>query len=151
MLIDAFNEYYRAAFTGAVGTRPRVHGHPATWTTRTWSGLTSMPCWTRWRQRWPPSPSPSCRWRLSRCEDELPPELTADLPPGLLEAQADAAALSQAQLSAVVPDARHVIAAESSHYIQVQQPALVIEAIRQVVEGVRHPNTWYDLVSCCAP
>jgi pimeloyl-ACP methyl ester carboxylesterase len=50
-----------------------------------------------------------------------------------------------------VPDARHVIAAESGHYIQLEQPALVIEAIRQVVEGVRHPNTWSDLVYCCAP
>jgi len=48
-----------------------------------------------------------------------------------------------------VPGARHVIAAESSHYIQLEQPALVIEAIRQVVEGVRHPNTWSDLVACC--
>jgi hypothetical protein len=25
----------------------------------------------------------------------------------------------------------------------------VIEAIRQVVEGVRHPDTWYDLSFCC--
>jgi hypothetical protein len=30
------------------------------------------------------------------------------------------------------------------------QPELVIEAIRQVVEGVRHPDTWDDLTSCCA-
>ena len=84
-------------------------------------------------------------------EDELPPELTADLPPGLIDAAADAHRTGQAQLAALVPDARHVIAAESSHYIQLEQPALVIEAIRQVVEGVRHPNTWSDLVSCCAP
>jgi hypothetical protein len=26
----------------------------------------------------------------------------------------------------------------------------VIEAIRQVVEGVRSSDTWYDLTSCCA-
>ena len=38
----------------------------------------------------------------------------------------------------------------TTHYIQLQQPELVIEAIRQVVEGVRHPDTWDDLTSCCA-
>ena len=27
----------------------------------------------------------------------------------------------------------------------------MLPAIRQVIEGVRHPNTWSDLVSCCAP
>ena len=30
------------------------------------------------------------------------------------------------------------------------EPELVIEAIRQVVEGVRNPDTWEDLTSCCA-
>ena len=155
MLIDAFNEYYRAAFTPeqwAPSSRSWAPRHLG-WTTRTWSGLSSMPCWTRWRQRWPPSHCPSCRWRSSRRdrEDELPRELTADLPPGLIEAEADARRPGQAQLAALVPDARHVIAAESGHYIQLEQPALVIEAIRQVVEGVRHPNTWSDLVSCSAP
>jgi hypothetical protein len=49
-----------------------------------------------------------------------------------------------------VPRARHVIAAESGHYIQLKQPELVIEAIRQVVEGVRNPDTWSDLTACCA-
>ena len=42
----------------------------------------------------------------------------------------------------VVPD--------SGHYIQAEKPAIVIEAIRQVVVGVRNPDTWYDLVLCCA-
>ena len=89
---------------------------------------------------------------LSRSrEDEAPPEPVADLPPGLLDAAADAWRTGQAQLAALVPDARHVIATDSGHYIQLEQPALVIEAIRQVVEGVRHPNTWSDLVACCAP
>jgi hypothetical protein len=35
-----------------------------------------------------------------------------------------------------------VIARESEHYIQLQQPELVIEAVRQVVEAVRAPNSW---------
>ena len=56
----------------------------------------------------------------------------------------------QDELAALVPGARHVIATKSGHYIQVEQPELVIEAIRQVVEGVRNPDTWYDLTSCCA-
>jgi pimeloyl-ACP methyl ester carboxylesterase len=56
----------------------------------------------------------------------------------------------QDELAALVPGARHVIATKSGHYIQVEQPELVIEAIRQVVAGVRHPDTWYDLTSCCA-
>ena len=84
-------------------------------------------------------------------DDEPPPELAADLTPGFLDAQAAAWRASQARLAALVPDARQMIATESGHYIHLEQPALVIEAIRQVVEGVRHPNTWSDLVACCAP
>jgi pimeloyl-ACP methyl ester carboxylesterase len=84
-------------------------------------------------------------------EDEVPPEMAADFPPGVLDAAAAASRASQARLAALVPDARLVIATDSGHYIQAEQPALVIEAIRQVVEGVRHPNTWSDLVACCAP
>ena len=84
-------------------------------------------------------------------EDEVPPEMAADLPPGLLDAAPDAWRASQARLTALVPDARQMIATDSGHVIQLEQPALVIEAIRQVVEGVRHPNTWSDLVACCAP
>jgi hypothetical protein len=84
-------------------------------------------------------------------EDELPPEFAAKFPPGLLDASAAAWRASQTRLAALVPDARLVIATDSGHYVQADQPALVIEAIRQVVEGVRHPNTWSDLVACCAP
>ena len=57
---------------------------------------------------------------------------------------------SQDELAALAPGARHVIASKSGHYILLEQPALVIEAIRQVVEGVRNPDTGYDLRSCCA-
>ena len=80
----------------------------------------------------------------------MPPEMAADFPPGLLDAAAAAWRASQARLATLVPDARHVIATDSGHHIHAEQPALVIEAIRQVVEGVRHPNTWSDLVACCA-
>jgi pimeloyl-ACP methyl ester carboxylesterase len=53
-------------------------------------------------------------------------------------------------LATLVPNARFWVATESGHDIHQDQPELVTEAIRQVVEGVRHPDTWYDLTSCCA-
>ena len=52
--------------------------------------------------------------------------------------------------TALVPHARFSIAAESGHDIHQDQPELVIEAVRQVVAGVRNPAAWYDLSSCCA-
>jgi pimeloyl-ACP methyl ester carboxylesterase len=57
----------------------------------------------------------------------------------------------QQELATLVPRARLTIARQSGHAIQQDQPALVTEAIRQVVAGVRDPATWYDLAACCAP
>ena len=155
VLIDAFNEYYRAAFTpeqwapvlAFMGTPPPGLDDPDVERADLDAVLDAVERAVAAQ----PLPELPLAVLTRTVEQELPPELTADLPPGLLEAQADAGPPSQAQLAALVPDARHVMAAESGHYIQVEQPALVIEAIRQVVEGVRHPNTWSDLVSCCAP
>ncbi len=48
----------------------------------------------------------------------------------------------QDELAALVPGARLVVAERSGHYIQIDQPELVIEAIRQVVEAVREPSSW---------
>jgi hypothetical protein len=56
----------------------------------------------------------------------------------------------QEDLATLVPDARFFVARTSRHDIHQDQPALVTEAIRQVVEGVRHPDTWNGLVACCA-
>ena len=67
--------------------------------------------------------------------------------PGELEGYLLAANEAQA---ALVPNARFSVATESGHDIHQDQPELVIEAIRQVVAGVRTPDTWYDLTSCCA-
>jgi pimeloyl-ACP methyl ester carboxylesterase len=53
-------------------------------------------------------------------------------------------------LATLVPNARFFVATESGHDIHQDQPGLVSEAIRQVVAGVRNPDTWYDLTSCCA-
>ena len=44
---------------------------------------------------------------------------------------------SQDKLAALVPGARHVIASRSGHYIQLDRPKLVIDAIRSVVEQAR--------------
>jgi pimeloyl-ACP methyl ester carboxylesterase len=53
-------------------------------------------------------------------------------------------------MAMLVPNARFFVAENSGHDIHQDQPGLVIEAIRQVVTGVRTPDTWYDLTSCCA-
>jgi hypothetical protein len=53
-------------------------------------------------------------------------------------------------LATLVPDARFFVASESGHDIHQDQPELVSEAIRQVLEGVRTPDTWYSLASCRA-
>ncbi len=52
---------------------------------------------------------------------------------------------SNENLATLVPNARFFVAADSGHDIHQDQPQLVIEAIRQVVEGVRDPETWYSL------
>jgi pimeloyl-ACP methyl ester carboxylesterase len=53
-------------------------------------------------------------------------------------------------LATLVPNGRFFVAEHSGHDIHQDQPELVTEAIRQVVTGVRNPDTWYDLTSCCA-
>ena len=58
-----------------------------------------------------------------------------DLPAAALE---QAFQDSQDALAALVPGARHVIAARSGHYIQLDQPRLVTREIRRVVLLVRH-------------
>src|SRR5207248_7336799 len=57
---------------------------------------------------------------------------------------------ANADLATLVPKVRFVVAGESGHDIHQDQPGLVIEAIRQVVAGVRDRATWYELASCCA-
>ena len=70
-------------------------------------------------------------------------EMPADLPGGLTgEGLEQAWTLEQDRLASLRPDARHVIANESEHYIQLQQPELVIEAVSDVVTAVRDPSSW---------
>jgi pimeloyl-ACP methyl ester carboxylesterase len=48
----------------------------------------------------------------------------------------------QDELAALVPNSRHVVAKRSGHVIQRDQPGLVVNAVRDVVEAVRDPRTW---------
>jgi pimeloyl-ACP methyl ester carboxylesterase len=80
----------------------------------------------------------------------LPIDLPSNAPPGFSAEFEQAWRQGEEELAALTPDARFTVAAESDHYIQQEQSALVTEAIRQVVAGVRDPDTWFDLTSCCA-
>src|SRR5437762_6709760 len=64
--------------------------------------------------------------------------LPADFP-GALDKAWHAA---QDELATLAPNVRHMVATKSAHYIQVQEPQLVVDAIKQVVEAVRNPPTW---------
>jgi pimeloyl-ACP methyl ester carboxylesterase len=77
---------------------------------------------------------------LSRAK---PVALPPNVPAGFSQAGFEAAwREGQDELAALLPDAHHVIAAESDHYIQIEQPDLVIDAVRAVVEAVRDPASW---------
>src|SRR5262245_50889298 len=70
----------------------------------------------------------------------LPPDLA--LPPGYPDPDTFEPRWRTAQgwLAALVPYARHVIARKSEHYIQTEQPRLVIDAVRRELRMVR-PTT----------
>jgi hypothetical protein len=53
-------------------------------------------------------------------------------------------------LATLDPSGRYFAAHASGHDVHQDQPALVAEAIRQVVAGGRAPDAWSDLTSCCA-
>lgn len=73
------------------------------------------------------------------------------MPDGFTSAAELEADLTQAneRLATLAPEARYWVGETSGHYVQQDQPELVIEAIRQVVTGVREPDTWTSLDSCC--
>jgi pimeloyl-ACP methyl ester carboxylesterase len=62
--------------------------------------------------------------------------------PRLVEAEERLWRTLQAEIAALVPESRHVIAEQSGHDIHHDQPDLVVTAIRDVVEAVRDPGTW---------
>jgi pimeloyl-ACP methyl ester carboxylesterase len=73
---------------------------------------------------------------------DRPFDLPADLSADFKHAVEQAWGAGQDRLAALLPDARHVAKTHSGHYIQLEQPQRVIEAIRQVVEAVRRPASW---------
>ncbi len=77
---------------------------------------------------------------LSRAKPvALPPNVPAAFSPSAFEA---AWRKGQDGLATLEPDAKHAVATESDHYIQIEQPDLVVDAVRQVVEAVRDPTSW---------
>jgi pimeloyl-ACP methyl ester carboxylesterase len=77
---------------------------------------------------------------LSRAKPvALPPNVPAEFSQAGFEA---AWRKGQDELAALLPDAHHIVATESDHYIQIEQPDLVIDAVRAVVEAVRDPASW---------
>ena len=70
----------------------------------------------------------------------LPPDLA--LPPGFPDVDTLDRTWRTAQgwLAALVPYARHVIARKSEHYVQTEQPELVIDSVRRELRMVR-PTT----------
>jgi len=58
------------------------------------------------------------------------------------EALERAWASAQDALATLTPDAHLVIATESGHYVQLQQPELVIGEIERVVNAVHDPESW---------
>jgi pimeloyl-ACP methyl ester carboxylesterase len=66
-----------------------------------------------------------------------------DWPPGYPTAALEAIWLPlQEEMGALVPGGRLIVAEQSAHYIQSEQPEQVIAAIQQVVEAVRDPASW---------
>jgi pimeloyl-ACP methyl ester carboxylesterase len=82
-------------------------------------------------------------------QSEIPPDaLPPDYPFDTFDrVRAD----HQRALATLVPGARFVVASQSGHYIQIDQPELVIEAVRQIVEAVRDPSTWATPAASSSP
>jgi pimeloyl-ACP methyl ester carboxylesterase len=77
---------------------------------------------------------------LSRAKPvALPPNVPADFSPAAFET---AWRKGQDELAALLPDAKHAVAKESDHYIQIEQPDLVVEAVRTVVDAARDKASW---------
>jgi pimeloyl-ACP methyl ester carboxylesterase len=64
-------------------------------------------------------------------------QLAAGTPPDFGYVTDRAQKVAHAKLAALVPGARHVTETRSGHEIHKEQPQLVIDAIREVVDAVR--------------
>ena len=79
---------------------------------------------------------------------QMPPDLPGGLTGDFLER---AWHESQHELAALAPGLKRIIASESEHYIQLEQPELVIAAVREVVDAVRDPATWTEALPAATP
>jgi pimeloyl-ACP methyl ester carboxylesterase len=68
----------------------------------------------------------------------FPTEVTANFADALWAAQIPA----QESLARLFPNAKHITNTNSHHYIQNEQPQLVIDSIREVVDAVHDPTSW---------
>lgn len=66
--------------------------------------------------------------------------LPADVPPDFGYVTDAAQKRGQEKLAQLVPNAKHITDTNSGHEIHKEQPQLVIESIRQVVDAVRSGN-----------
>jgi pimeloyl-ACP methyl ester carboxylesterase len=75
---------------------------------------------------------------LSVLSHGKPFELPEGLPGGLTSAAVERAwSYAQDQLAKLTPDAVHVVAERSSHYIMLSQPKLVIDQVKRVLRAAR--------------
>ncbi len=68
--------------------------------------------------------------------------LPADVPPDFGYVTDRAQKEAQAKLAALVPGAKHITGTDSGHEIHKDQPRLVSDAIREVVDAVRDSKAW---------
>jgi pimeloyl-ACP methyl ester carboxylesterase len=64
-------------------------------------------------------------------------KLSSDVPPDFGYVTDAAQKKAQQRLAKLVPNAKHITNTKSGHDIHKEQPQLVIDAIREVVEAVR--------------
>ena len=64
-------------------------------------------------------------------------KLPADIPPDFGYVTDAAQKQAQQKLARLVPNAKHITNTNSGHEIHKEQPQLVVEAIREVVDAVR--------------
>ncbi len=73
--------------------------------------------------------------------------LTSDTPPDFGYITDAAQKKAQEALGKLTPNAKHVTNTNSGHDIHKEQPQLVIDAIREVVDAVRDPASWPALTA----
>jgi pimeloyl-ACP methyl ester carboxylesterase len=67
-----------------------------------------------------------------------PVALPTDEPPGFSARLEQAWRRVQQQRADLVPGGELVVAKQASHYVQFDQPAIVVNAVQRVVDRVRH-------------